>query len=88
MSHNYVLYVRIFPKNPNKLLFVCVTNSGNIILFFHKKIMSHEALQKFYSNLTKTCKNKCYETINNKIKNMSRIQLVTTKLSDKTSMAS
>ena len=41
--------------------FVCVTNSQNIILIFHKKVISHDLLQKSYPNLARTCKNKFYE---------------------------
>ena len=37
----------------------------NIIPLFHKKIISHDLLQKIYPNLARTCKNKFYE---NKIK--------------------
>ena len=47
------------------MIFVCVTNSQNIIPLFHKKVISHDHLQNIYSNLAGTCKNKIYE---NKIK--------------------
>ena len=43
---------------------VCVTNTQNIIPLFHKKVISHDPLQKIHPNLARTCKNK-YE---NKIK--------------------
>ena len=36
----------MFKQNANKLFFVCVTNSRNIIPLFYKKVTSHEPLQK------------------------------------------
>ena len=33
----------------------------NIILLYHKKIISHDPLQNIYPNLAGTCKNKFYE---------------------------
>ena len=47
------------------MIFVCVTNSGNIITLFHRKVISHDQLQNIYSNLPGTRKNKIHE---NKIK--------------------
>ena len=52
-------------NNANKVFFVCVTNSRNIIPLFHKKVISHDPLQKIYPNLARTCKNKFHD---NKIK--------------------
>ena len=52
-------------QNANKCFFACVTNSRNIIPLFHKKVITHDPLQKIYPNLGRTCKNKFYE---NKIK--------------------
>ena len=37
----------MFQQNPSILFFVCVTNSPNIIPFFHENIISHDSLQKF-----------------------------------------
>ena len=37
----------MFQQNENRLFFVCVTNSGNIIPLLHKKAISHDPLQKF-----------------------------------------
>ena len=45
--------------------FLYVTNSTNIIPLFHKKVISHEPLEKIYPNLARTCKNEFYD---NKIK--------------------
>ena len=55
----------MFQQNANKLFFVCVTNSRNIIPLFHKKVIYHDSLQNIYPSLARTCKNKFYE---NKIK--------------------
>ena len=46
----------MFQQNANKLLFVCVTNSRNTLPLFHKKVISHDPLQKIYPNLARTCK--------------------------------
>ena len=54
-------YVAIFQQNANKWFFVCVTNPRNIISIFHKKVLAHDPLQKIYSNLARTSKNKFYE---------------------------
>ena len=62
----------MFQQNANKLFFVCVTNSRNIIPLFHKKVISHDPLQKVYPNFARTCKNKFYE---NKIK-LNRLNLL------------
>ena len=51
----------MFQQNSNKLFFVCVTNSRNIIPVFHKKVIFHDRLEKNYPNLARTCKNKFYE---------------------------
>ena len=51
----------MFQQNANKWFFVCVTNSRNIIFLFHKKVISHDLLQKIYPNLARTCINKFYE---------------------------
>ena len=48
-------------QNANKLFFACVTNSRNIISLFHKTVIYHDPLQKNYTNLARTCKNKFYE---------------------------
>ena len=48
-----VWYVAMFQQNANKLVFVCVTNSGNIIPLFHKKVTFHHPLQKKYPNLAR-----------------------------------
>ena len=55
----------MFQQNADKLFFVCVTNTQNIIPLFYKKIRSHNPLQKIYPNSPRTCKNKLYE---NKVK--------------------
>ena len=36
----------MFQQNANKLFFICVTNSQNIIPLFHKELVSHDPLQK------------------------------------------
>ena len=54
-------YVVMFQQNSNKRSFARVINSRNIIDIFHKKVLSHDPLQKGYPNLAKTCKNKFYE---------------------------
>ena len=41
-------------------LFVCVTNSPNIIPLFLKKFISCDPSQNIYPNLARTCKNKFY----------------------------
>ena len=38
----------MFQQNANKWFFVCVTNSRNIVPLFHKKVISHDPLQKLY----------------------------------------
>ena len=43
------------------MIFVCVTNSRNIIPLLQKKVISHDRLQKIYPNLASTCKSKFYE---------------------------
>ena len=43
----------------------CVPDSRNVMPLFHKKVTSHDPLQKIYPNLARMCKNKYYE---NKIK--------------------
>ena len=51
----------MFQQNANELFFVCVANSRNIIPLFHRKVISHDPLQKNYPNLARTYKNKFYE---------------------------
>ena len=48
-------------NNANKVFFACVANSRNIIPLFYKKVISHDPLQKNYTNLARTCKNKFHE---------------------------
>ena len=45
--------------------FLYVSLILEILYLFHKKVISHDPLQKMYPNLARTCKNKFYE---NKIK--------------------
>ena len=58
----------MFQQNAKKLFFVCFTNSQNTLPLFHKKVISHDPLQKIYPNLARTCR--FYE---NKIK-LNRIK--------------
>ena len=57
--------------------FICATNSRHITPLFHKKVISHDPLQKNYPNLARTRKNKFYE---NRIKlnwlNLSKANLL------------
>ena len=55
----------MFQQNANEGFFAGATYSRNIIPFFHKKVISHDPLQKIYPNLARACKNEFHE---NKIK--------------------
>ena len=42
----------MFQQNANKLFFICVTNSQNIIPLFHKKFISLHPLQEMKLSTT------------------------------------
>ena len=42
-------------------MFACATNSRTIIPLLHRKVISHDPIQRIYPNLAKTGKNKFYE---------------------------